>query len=83
MRRIKQSKIWEEMERQAPNGSSIPFSFSFVKKKTGAIVNISKATCTSIHSKGSTVNILIDGEIRPKSIRKCLIITFNSASVYL
>jgi hypothetical protein len=83
MQRIKQSKLWAEMERKDASGTPVPFSLAFVKKSTGEIVQVPKCTCTSIHSKGSTLNIMLDGETRPKTIRKCLIIAFNGASVYL
>jgi hypothetical protein len=83
MQRIKQSELWEKMEQKDTNGVPVPFSLVFVKKSTGAIVHVPKCTCTSIHSKGSTVNIKLDGETHPKTIRKCLIIAFNGASVYL
>ena len=81
--RIKQSEIWKEMERKTADGTPIPLSLSFVKKSTGELVQVARCTCTSIHSKGATVNIMIDGEERPKTIRKCLIIAFNGAKVYL
>jgi hypothetical protein len=83
MKRIKLSNIWEEMERKSPDGLPVPFSISYVKKSTGEISSIPNCICTSIHSKGSTVNIMREGETRPKTIRKCLIIEFNGAGIYL
>ncbi|MDR1455535.1 MAG: hypothetical protein LBJ01_07790 [Tannerella sp.] len=82
-KRIKISKIWEEMEKKDAAGLPVTFSISYVKKSTGEISCIPGCICTSIHSKGSTVNLMPAGDTRPKTIRKCLIIEFNGASVYL
>jgi len=54
-----------------------------VKKGTGEIVDVPGCTITSIHAKGSTINILVDGDRHPKTIRKCLIIEFNGMQVYI
>lgn len=82
MDRIHWSKIWELMEMYDENGKPVPFSISFVKRKTGEWRDVPSCTLSSIHSKGSTLNILLPGEIRPKSIRKCLVMKFNGMSVY-
>jgi hypothetical protein len=81
--RVKLSGIWEAMERKSPSGAPAVFSIGYVKKSTGCISRIANCICTSIHSKGSTVNIMPEGEQRPKSIRKCLIIEFNESKIYL
>lgn len=83
MNRIKQSKIWEIMERKDDRGNSVPFSLTFVKKSSGELVKIDSCICTSIHSKGNTLNIKLPNENSPKTIRKVLIVEFNGASVYL
>ncbi|MDU1906409.1 MAG: hypothetical protein E6772_16690 [Dysgonomonas sp.] len=82
MDRIHWTKLWEQMEQLDKGGKAIPFSLSFVKKSTGEIVDVPSCTLTSIHSKGSTLNILVAGQEKPKTIRKCLIIYFNGKSVY-
>lgn len=83
MDRIHWIKIWELMDKKDAKGRPVPFSVSYVKKSTGAIVNVPSCTLTSFHSKGSTLNILYAGEEKPRKIRKCLIIMFNGKSVYL
>ncbi|MDR2627509.1 MAG: hypothetical protein LBC40_05705 [Dysgonamonadaceae bacterium] len=83
IKRLKISKIWEEMERKDAEGLPVPFAISYVKKSTGEISSIPACICTSIHSKGATVNIMTVGDTRPKSIRKCLIIEFNNANIYM
>jgi hypothetical protein len=83
MDRIHWTKIRELMEKKDEKGKSVSFSLSYVKKSTGTIVDVPSCTLTSIHSKGSTLNILYAGEDKPRTIRKCLIIKFNGKSVYL
>jgi hypothetical protein len=79
---IKQSKIWELMELKE-KGKLKPFSFQCAKKN-GELVNYTNATLSSIHSKGSTVNIFVDGNLlKPKSFRKILITRFNEFKVYI
>jgi hypothetical protein len=82
MKRIKLSQIWEIMEQKKENGAPAPFSISYVKKKTGEIQHLPHCICTSIHSKGSTVNIMEEGKEYPKTIRKILIVKFNGMNVY-
>jgi hypothetical protein len=82
MDRIHWSKLWEQMEKKDINGDIIPVSLSFVKKSTGQIVDVPSCKVTSIHSKGSTLNILRPGDSEPHTIRKCLIIQFNGKTVY-
>lgn len=83
MERIHWSKLWELMEQRDEYGNPKTFQITFAKKSTGEIVKVPSCTCTSIHAKGSTLNILYAGEVDPKKIRKCLILEFNGMSVYL
>lgn len=79
---IKQSKIWELME-QKEKGKPKPFSFQCAKKN-GELATYKNATFSSIHSKGSTVNIFVEGNLlHPKSFRKILITKFNEFKVYI
>lgn len=79
---IKQSKIWKLME-QKEKGKHKPFSFQY-PKKNGELANYKNATFSSIHSKGSTVNIFVEGNLlHPKSFRKILITKFNEFKVYI
>ena len=78
---IKQAKIWEIMQ-EKEGKTAKTFNFQYAKKN-GELVNYQNATLTSIHSKGSTVNILLEGESRPKSFRKILITRFNEFKVYI
>lgn len=83
MKRIHWNEIWKLMEEANENGQPKPFSLIYVKKSTGEWRNVPSCICTSIHTKGSTLNILLPGEITPKTIRKCLVMEFNGISVYL
>ena len=83
MERIHWSKIWDIMQEHNDDGTPKAFSFTFVKKSTGAVVDVPSCTLTSIHSKGSTLNVLYHGQEKPKTIRKCLIIKFNGKPVYV
>ena len=58
------------------------FSISFYKKN-GEIVNIDKCECTSVHSKGETMNIRLipSGEIR--KIKLINIRFFNGEKIYV
>ncbi|MDR1370807.1 MAG: hypothetical protein LBJ72_11890 [Dysgonamonadaceae bacterium] len=80
--RIHQSQIWKEMQRKTLSGQPVVFSFSYVKIDTGEIKHYPKATFSSIHAKGATVNIRIGVERFPKTFRRCLIITFNELKVF-
>lgn len=77
------SKIWELMERTDSQGSPLQFQVKFVKLSTGEVREYKNCTLSSIHSKGSTLNLLPEGESRPRTIRKVLIIEFNKHHVYL
>lgn len=78
---IKQSKIWELMELKE-KGKYKPFSFQYAKKN-GELVDYENASFSSIHSKGTTVNIMLAGEVRPKSFRRICITRFNEFKVYI
>ena len=71
------------MERKGADGLPALFSIAYVKKRTGEISSLPACICTSIHSKGNTLNIMPVGDTRPKTIRKCLVIQFNNAAIYL
>lgn len=68
---------------QRENGAPKPFSLTYVKRSTGEVVTYPAAVLTSFHSKGSTINVLPIGEIKPRKIRRCLILRFNGLKVYL
>jgi hypothetical protein len=78
---IKQSKIWELMELKE-KGKPKPFSFQCAKKN-GELKTYENATFSSIFSKGSTVNIMLQGEEKPHTFRKILITRFNEFKVYI
>lgn len=63
-------------------GKLKPFSFEYAKKN-GELVTYEHATFSSIHSKGSTVNIIIDGDKKPKTFRKICITRFNEFKIYI
>lgn len=77
------SKIWEIMQRRDAKGNLIPFQIKFAKRSTGEIVEYPVCYFTSIHTKGSTVNVMQEGEQRPRTIRRCLIVEFNHHKTYL
>ncbi len=83
MKRIHWSEMFKQMEAHGENGSAGRHQLRYVKKGTGEIVDVPGCTITSIHAKGSTVNILVDGDTHPKTIRKCLVIEFNGMQVYI
>ncbi len=77
------SRIWELMERTDAKNHPIPFQMKFVKLSTGEVREYKSCVLTSIHSKGETINVLPEGEHRPRKILKVLIIEFNQHRVYL
>jgi hypothetical protein len=79
--RIYISEIWRLMENRK-TGEQFKFSISYIKRSTGEIVHYPEAILTSFHSKGSTINVLPAGEVRPRKIRRCLIVMFNNQIVY-
>lgn len=79
--RIHQSKVIEIMQNRR-DGKPLEFSIEFCKKSTGELVTYKKAVLTSVHSKGSTVNIMEVGDSTPKTIRKCLITKINNLKIY-
>lgn len=88
-KRIKQNAVWVEMQRKE-NGKYKPFSFSYVRLnesregngKAGSIEHYPVAYFSSIHSKGSTVNIRLQGEQFPKKFVRCMIIKVNGKKIY-
>lgn len=78
---IKQSAIWALME-EKEFGKPKPFSFECAKKN-GELNTYENAVLTSIHSKGSTFNILLPNETKPKKFRKILVTRFNNYKVYI
>lgn len=79
--RIHQSKVTEIMERRK-DGRPLEFSLEYCKKSTGELVTYERAVLTSLHSAGSTVNVLPEGESSPRKIRRCLITRINGLKVY-
>lgn len=82
MERIQFTSLMKMLEAMDKDKSKEVFAMKFVKKGTGEIVDIPKCSLASFHTKGSTLNILLPNEIKPKSIRKCLVIEYNGKSVY-
>ena len=70
------------MEERDSAGKPKPFSFQYAKKG-GELETYRNATLSSIHSKGATVNIIPQGEMKPHTFRKILITRFNEFKVYL
>lgn len=79
---IKQSRLWEIMERTDANGKPLPFQLKFVKEN-GEVREYKNCVLTSFHSAGTSLNVLPEGEVRPRSIRRITIIEFNHIRVYL
>lgn len=77
------SKIWELMHRKDANGKPIAFQLKFAKQSTGQIREYPVCYLTSFHSKGATINVIEEGEFRPRTIRRCLITEFNHHKTYL
>lgn len=79
---IKQSRIWEMMERTGKDGKRLPFQVKFVKEN-GEIREYKSCVLTSFHSAGDTLNVMPEGEFFPRKIRRITIIEFNNIRVYL
>jgi hypothetical protein len=76
------SKLPQIMERKDKNGKPVPFSFKYVKKESGEIINIESAILTSSYHRGSVnVRILPSSEIRKLILP--LFIEFNKTTVYI
>ena len=70
------------METKDDRGNPVPFSFQYAKKD-GTLGSYSHAVLSSMHFKGATVNILPEGEKRPKTFRKICFLSFNDFKIYL
>lgn len=79
---LKQSRLWELMERKDAQGNPQPFQLKFVKTN-GEVKEYTECILTSMHSRGTTINVLPTGENRPRSITRITIIEFNKIPVYL
>lgn len=64
------------------NGKPVEFSIQFCKRSTGELITYPGVVLTSIHSKGSTINVMEVGYTTPRKIRRCLITRFNNIKVY-
>jgi hypothetical protein len=80
--RIHISKVWGIMEQVDVMGKPKTFKFEYVKLN-GELIFCNNATLSSIHSKGSTVNIITNGDSSPKSYRKILFTRINDLKIYL
>lgn len=69
------------MERRS-KGRPVEFSLQFCKKSSGELITYERAVLSSVHSAGSTVNVLPIGESSPRKIRRCLITRINGMKVY-
>lgn len=78
---IHQSKILSVMEKRK-DGHPVPFSMQYVKRSTGELKTCASCVLCSVHSKGATVNILMDKLDAPHKIRRCLITKINGLKVY-
>lgn len=76
---IHQSKLWELMQRRDATGKPEEFDLQYCKKGTGELVSYRRCVLTSIHAKGSTINVLVDGDT--KTLRRCLITKYNDKKV--
>lgn len=79
---IKQSRLWEMMERTDQSGSHLHFQIKFVKEN-GEIREYSDCVLTSFHSAGTTLNVMPSGDTIPRKIRRITIIEFNHIRVYI
>ena len=89
-KRIKQSDVWAVMQKKDDRGRYKMFSFSYVRLNEsregngspGSIEDYEVAYFSSIHAKGSTVNIRIRGERFPRKFIRCMIIRINGKKIY-
>lgn len=81
-KRIKLHRLWEIMERTDAEGAPVVFQIKFVKTN-GEIREYTACTLTSMHSAGTTINVLPVGQRAPRSITRISIIEFNNIPVYL
>lgn len=89
-KRIKQSEVWDVMQQKDERGRYKMFSFAYVRLNEsregnglpGSIEHYEAGVFSSIHAKGSTVNIRIRGELFPKKFIRCMIISINGKKVY-
>ena len=86
-KRIKQSDVWELMQTKDERGRYKMFSFSYVRlnesrEGNGRPGSIEAAVFSSIHAKGSTVNIRIKGERFPRKFIRCMIVRINGKKIY-
>lgn len=78
------SKIHLKRVLETLDGLSGDVSFSFTyAKKDGKLVHYKAARISSMHAKGATINLLIDGDNKPKTFRKICLTSFNGAKIYI
>lgn len=83
-KRIHWSKVWPIMENRDPStGRPVPFAIKYVKLSTGELKHYPHCELTSFHSKGDTLNVLLLGETRPRTLKRVLIVEFNNKKVYI
>jgi len=70
------------MEQTDGRGKPVPFSFQYAKMD-GTLKTYENAVLSSIFSKGTTVNIITEGNSKPHTFRKILIVRFNKNKVYI
>lgn len=78
------------MQRKDERGQYKMFSFSYVRLnesregngQPGSIERYEAGVFSSIHAKGSTVNIRVRGERFPRKFIRCMIIRINGKKIY-
>lgn len=77
------SAIYNVIERTDHKGNKLPFSFMFVKMKTGDIIVAENCICTSSHHRPRTINVKFKDSNEFRKIRTCSIIELNGVEVYV
>lgn len=82
MKKIHLSRVIALIRESVENKTKKVFDLKVVLKGTGEIRTM-RGYFTSLHEKGPTLNIMEEGNTRPKTIVKVLIIEFQGVEVIL
>lgn len=81
-KRLHLSKVWEFLTTKTGRDDYAKFSFTYAKKN-GILKTYNDAMFSSIHAKGSTVNLFVEGELKPKTFRRICFVEFDGHQIYI
>lgn len=76
------SDMLRDMQRREADGRYVAFDCWYAKKN-GELKHYPHCRLSSIHYRGTTVNVLVGTDKQPKTLRKILFVRYNGQKVFV